>query len=38
MINYSAIEIWSKTPLEIKNKPCLALAKPEYKKYVFLRY
>jgi len=33
MINYSAIEIWSKIPPEIKSKTCLALFLAEYKKY-----
>ena len=32
MIQYSAIEIWSKIPPEIKNKTCLALFLAEYKK------
>jgi len=32
MINHSAIEIWSRIPLEIKNKTCLALSSEEYKK------
>ena len=31
MINYSAIELWSKIPPEIKNKPCLVLFLAEYK-------
>jgi len=31
MIKYSAVEILSKIPLEIKNKPCLALHSAEYK-------
>jgi len=34
MIKHSAIEIWSRIPLEIKNKTCLALFSEEYKKYV----
>jgi len=34
MIKRSAIEIWSKIPLEIKNKTCLALFLEEYKKYL----
>ena len=38
MIKYSAIEIWSKIPPEIKNKTCLALFVAEYKKYVLLSY
>ena len=38
MIQYSAIEIWSKIPPEIKNKTCLALFRAEYKKYVLLSY
>ena len=38
MIQYSAIEIWSKIPPEIKNKTCLALFLAEYKKYVLLSY
>jgi len=38
MIKYSAIEIWSKIPPEIKNKTCLALFLAEYKKYVLLSY
>jgi len=33
MIKFSATEIWSKIPLEIKNKPRLALFSAEYKKY-----
>jgi len=33
MIRHSAIEIWSRIPLEIKNKTCLALFSEEYKKY-----
>jgi len=36
MIKYSAIEIWSKIPSEIKHKTCLALFAAEYKKYVSL--
>jgi len=32
MIKLSAVEIWSKMPLEIKNKQCLALFSEEYKK------
>ena len=35
-IKYSAIEIWSKIPSKIKNKPCFALFTAEYKKYVLL--
>jgi len=38
MIKYSAMEIWSKIPPEIKNKTCLALFLAEYKKYVLLNY
>ena len=38
MIQYSAIEIWSKIPPEIKNKTCLTLFLAEYKKYVLLCY
>ena len=38
IIKYSAIEIWSKIPPEIKNKTCLALFLAEYKKYVLLSY
>ena len=38
MIQYGAIEIWSKIPPEIKNKTCLALFLAEYKKYVLLSY
>jgi len=38
MIRYSAIEIWSKIPSEIKNKTCLALFAAENKKYVLLGY
>jgi len=38
MIKYSAIEIWSKIPPEIKNKTCLALFLAEYRKYVLLSY
>jgi len=38
MIKYSAIEIWSEIPPEIKNKMCLALLLAEYKKYVLLSY
>jgi len=38
IIKRSATEIWSKLPLEIKNKPCLALFSAEYKKYVLLGY
>ena len=38
MIKYSAIEIWSKIPPEIKNKTCLALFLAEYKKYVLPSY
>jgi len=34
MIKHSAIEIWSRIPLEIYNKTCLALFLEEYKKYV----
>jgi len=34
MIKYSALEIWSKIPPEIKNKTCLTLFLAEYKKYV----
>jgi len=34
MIKHSAIEIWSRIPLEIRNKTCLALFSEEYKKYV----
>jgi len=32
MIKHSAMEIWSRIPLEIKNKTCLALFFEEYKK------
>ena len=32
MIKHSAIEIWSRIPLEIKNETCLALFLQEYKK------
>ena len=32
MIKHSAIEIWSRIPLETKNKTCLALFSEEYKK------
>ena len=38
MIKYSAVEIWSKTPPEIKNKTCLALFLAEYRKYELLSY
>ena len=38
MIKYSAIEMWSKIPPEIKNKTSLALFLAEYKKYVLLSY
>jgi len=38
MMKYSAIEIWSKISLEIKNKPCLALFSAENKNYVVLGY
>ena len=38
MIKFSGIEIWSKVPLEIKNKQCLALFSAEYKKGVLLSY
>jgi len=38
MIKYSALEIWSKIPPEIKNKTCLALFLTEYKKYVLLSH
>jgi len=38
MIQYSAIEIWSKIPPEIKNKTGLAFFLAEYKKYVLLCY
>jgi len=34
MTKHSAIEIWPRIPLEIKNKTCLALFLEEYKKYV----
>jgi len=34
MIKHSAIEIWSRIPLKIKNKTCLALFSEEYEKYV----
>jgi len=34
MIKYSAIEIWSRNPSEIKNQTCLALFSEKYKKYV----
>jgi len=34
MIKHNAIEIWSRIPLEIKNKTCLSLSLEEYKKYV----
>jgi len=36
MIKYSAIEISSKIPSEIKNITCLALFAAKYKKYVLL--
>jgi len=32
MIKHSAIEIWSRIPLEIKNKTCSTLFLEEYKK------
>ena len=32
MIKHSAIEIWSRLPLEIKNKKCLTHFLEEYKK------
>jgi len=38
MMKYSAIEIWSKIPPEIKNNTSLALFLAEYKKYVPLSY
>jgi len=38
MIKFSAIEIWSRIPSEIKNETCLALFSAEYKKYVLLDY
>jgi len=38
MVKYSAVEIWSRIPSEIKNETCLALFSAEYKKYVLLRY
>ena len=38
MIKYSAIEIWSKIPPEIKNKTCLPLFLADYKKYILLSY
>jgi len=38
MIKYSAIDIWSKIPPEIKNKTCLALFLAEYKRYVLFSY
>ena len=38
MIQYSAIEIWSKILPEVKIKTCLALFLAEYKKYVLLSY
>jgi len=38
MIKYSAIEILSKIPLEIKNITCLAFFADKYKKYVLLGY
>jgi len=38
MIKYSAIEISSKIPSEIKNIMCLALFTAKYKKYVLLGY
>jgi len=38
MMKYSAIEIWSKIPPEIKSKTCWALFLAEYKKYVLLSY
>ena len=34
MTKYSAIEIWSEVPLEIKNKLCFAIFRADYKKYV----
>jgi len=33
MIKHSAVEIWSRIPLKIKNKTCLAHFSEEYKKY-----
>jgi len=38
MIKYSAKEIWSRIPIQIKKKTCLALFLAEYKKYVLLDY
>jgi len=38
MIKYSAIEISSKIPSEIKNKTSMALFVAEYKKYILLGY
>jgi len=38
MIKYSAIEISSNIPSEIKNITCLALLDAKYKKYVLLGY
>jgi len=38
MIKFSSVEIWSKIPLEIKNKACLALFLSGTQKYVLLRY
>ena len=35
---HSAIEVWSKIPLETKIIPCLALYTAEYKKYVLIGY
>jgi len=34
MIKFSAIEIWSKIPLKIKGKPCLALFSAKQKIYI----
>jgi len=38
ILKYSAIELWSKIPLEIKNKPCLTLFTAEYKRNVLFGY
>jgi len=35
MLKYSAIEIWSKTPSGIKNKPCLELFIAQNKKMCY---
>jgi len=33
MLKYNALDIWSQTPLDIKNKPCLELLQPAMKRY-----